>query len=1851
LICCLSETPANVVPRIIQEVSTTETSDGYTARIPCVAHGKVPISYNWFRNVGGQLTLVDVQKGLEITDGTLVILKATLLDSGKYICVANNSLGEDRVERTLVVRGSLKVTIESTRRIVRSGEDIVLNCNVSGSPIISVSWLKDQHHLVSDHRIRLSTATTLHIAAFQRKDSGIYQCYVENDWESAQAAIQLDLQEQPPSFIRVFPDQRHRDGQFVSLQCEAIGSPIPQIDWTLDGENLPESRRVQFGDFVRRDGSIISYVNLTELSTVEGGLYGCIAHNDVGTVSHSARIEVFGPPFIRPLKNVTAVAGQIVKLRCSVSGYPIDLVYVEKDGRRLPIGDRQAQEQRGLITLHNVRKDDEGVYKCVALNNRGEKAERSFVLQVVTAPVISPFLFTDKLEEGMRNSAVCSILAGDSPIRITWFKDGIPIRDAYPDIQVVSITDFVSSLIINTVKRHHTGNYTCVASNAATSVNYTARMVVRASPKWTIKPTDQSALAGMPVTFDCQADGEPKPVVRWKYSPDGERKEYHSVLSSSRIYVLENGSLTITAAEKTDIGYYMCETSNDVGEPLREDVQLTVHSAPQIQSSTQVVQVKKSERATLSCSASGDPPLTISWDKVGFPLALYQIKRYTIEETERADIKTSLVTISHAEREDTNTYTCLASNPYGIQKTKVRLIVQETPDPPEDVRVIEVTSTAASLLWSPPYSGNSPITSYVISYKQEKEEWPSNRSRRVIVSSADTTATITGLQSMTSYNIHVFAKNSIGHSSPSKTITVTTAAEAPRNPPVNVKAVPLDSKSVRVTWEIPFRSERVQVEDFYVGYKESESTNQYIYKTVHLKKDQMTAEYTITNLKRSTKYSIVVQAFNSQGAGPASEEVIVQTFLMDPPKAPVMHIVGSTSNTISLKWETSEDNSNPINGWLVYSIDIFVEFLFLRPNNAFFMCFVQEEWPSNRSRRVIVSSADTTATITGLQSMTSYNIHVFAKNSIGHSSPSKTITVTTAAEAPRNPPVNVKAVPLDSKSVRVTWEIPFRSERVQVEDFYVGYKESESTNQYIYKTVHLKKDQMTAEYTITNLKRSTKYSIVVQAFNSQGAGPASEEVIVQTFLMDPPKAPVMHIVGSTSNTISLKWETSEDNSNPINGYILNYKDQTNEWKEIQLSSNHYHYTLENLLCGTSYQLLLIAFNDVGRGNPSETLHASTKGKAPVSPDENIFLKVNVTSVHLRLSTWADDGCPISHFVVRYKPRGHREWILVSNHILPEQDVVMIADLSPGTWHDLLITAHNDAGSTEEEYSFATLTLQGDGERKEYHSVLSSSRIYVLENGSLTITAAEKTDIGYYMCETSNDVGEPLREDVQLTVHSAPQIQSSTQVVQVKKSERATLSCSASGDPPLTISWDKVGFPLALYQIKRYTIEETERADIKTSLVTISHAEREDTNTYTCLASNPYGIQKTKVRLIVQETPDPPEDVRVIEVTSTAASLLWSPPYSGNSPITSYVISYKQEKEEWPSNRSRRVIVSSADTTATITGLQSMTSYNIHVFAKNSIGHSSPSKTITVTTAAEAPRNPPVNVKAVPLDSKSVRVTWEIPFRSERVQVEDFYVGYKESESTNQYIYKTVHLKKDQMTAEYTITNLKRSTKYSIVVQAFNSQGAGPASEEVIVQTFLMDPPKAPVMHIVGSTSNTISLKWETSEDNSNPINGYILNYKDQTNEWKEIQLSSNHYHYTLENLLCGTSYQLLLIAFNDVGRGNPSETLHASTKGKAPVSPDENIFLKVNVTSVHLRLSTWADDGCPISHFVVRYKPRGHREWILVSNHILPEQDVVMIADLSPGTWHDLLITAHNDAGSTEEEYSFATLTLQGGNF
>lgn len=61
---------------------------------------------------------------------------------------------------------------------------------------------------------------------------------------------------------------------------------------------------------------------------------------------------------------------------------------------------------------------------------------------------------------------------------------------------------------------------------------------------------------------------------------------------------------------------------------------------------------------------------------------------------------------------------------------------------------------------------------------------------------------------------------------------------------------------------------------------------------------------------------------------------------------------------------------------------------------------------------------------------------------------------------------------------------------------------------------------------------------------------------------------------------------------------------------------------------------------------------------------------------------------------------------------------------------------------------------GDGPTQpaDFRSVVSSSHMYVLENGSLVIRDVEKQDAGLYLCEASNGVGASLAEVVKLSVN-------------------------------------------------------------------------------------------------------------------------------------------------------------------------------------------------------------------------------------------------------------------------------------------------------------------------------------------------------------------------------------------------------------------------------------------------------------------------------------------------------------------
>ena len=67
-----------------------------------------------------------------------------------------------------------------------------------------------------------------------------------------------------------------------------------------------------------------------------------------------------------------------------------------------------------------------------------------------------------------------------------------------------------------------------------------------------------------------------------------------------------------------------------------------------------------------------------------------------------------------------------------------------------------------------------------------------------------------------------------------------------------------------------------QLKGYYIGYQVASSKEPYSFKTVEFSK-QGEEEYRLTNLQRATEYRVIVQAFNSAGSGPASQDVVAKT--------------------------------------------------------------------------------------------------------------------------------------------------------------------------------------------------------------------------------------------------------------------------------------------------------------------------------------------------------------------------------------------------------------------------------------------------------------------------------------------------------------------------------------------------------------------------------------------------------------------------------------------------------------------------------------------------------------------------------------------------------------------------------------------------------------------------------------------------------------------------------------------------------------------------------------------------------------------------------------------------------------
>ncbi|XP_015788338.1 Down syndrome cell adhesion molecule-like protein Dscam2 [Tetranychus urticae] len=496
----ITEPHSNVAPKVTDRRIRLIAQSGETVILPCSGQGSPVPSITWYKRTSDpyqQPLLVNNLKPTSSSDnrlselnGLLIFKPVRLHDSGKYICTVKNSIGRDQIETELEVTEPLKVVLLPKLIVAMEGQEMVsFNCSISGSPIRKIFWRKDGSPLPLHNRYR-QNEHGLTIFHLKREDRGMYQCSVTNDAGQSSDWSSLTLADDPPKLIELFSESILLEpGSRLSLKCSASGSPLPQITWTLDGFPIGEQLRIRVGDYVTSEGQVNSFVNITSITVDEGGLYTCLATNGVGSsASHSGRVNVLGRPTVKPMGNVTVVAGSTFSINCPYSGHPIESIVWYRRDSRLPENHRHLVLPNGTLVIRGIeRSHDQGLYRCLVTNKQGESGASSVFIQVIVAPLIS-IDSVPNVREGMRNMLTCNVLDGDPPFTFTWTKDGLPIDPAqHENIKIASINEYSSTLFISKVMFKDNGNYTCIISNQAASANQTINVLVKGKFNFNIK--------------------------------------------------------------------------------------------------------------------------------------------------------------------------------------------------------------------------------------------------------------------------------------------------------------------------------------------------------------------------------------------------------------------------------------------------------------------------------------------------------------------------------------------------------------------------------------------------------------------------------------------------------------------------------------------------------------------------------------------------------------------------------------------------------------------------------------------------------------------------------------------------------------------------------------------------------------------------------------------------------------------------------------------------------------------------------------------------------------------------------------------------------------------------------------------------------------------------------------------------------------------------------------------------------------------------------------------------------------------------------------------------------------------
>ncbi|RXN09151.1 contactin-4-like isoform X1 [Labeo rohita] len=972
---------------------------------------------------------------------------------------------------------------------MEKNREVVFSCEAQGDPPPFYRWKLNgsllnpkpsSHHSLSGGNLRINRLN-------KDEDAGTYQCLASNSFGtivSREASLTF-------AYLENFKTHKRssvsvREGQGVVLLC----GPPPHsgaltFSWIFN--EYPSFVKQDSRRFVSQETGNL-YIAKVEPSDV--GNYTCVVTNTV------TKTRVQGPPTPLILRNdgvmgeyepkievqfpeiVQVAKGSTVRLECFALGNPVPSISWHRvDG--VPFARKvDVRKTSGVMEIPYFQQEDAGTYECVAENTKGRNSVQGKLSFFASPQLIEK---PQDVQKAIDDSLVWECKATGKPKpSYRWMKNGENLEPTEERVQVIN-----GALSITRLALADIGMYQCVAGNKYGEVYSNAELrVIAVAPDFSQNQLKGHTLVkeGGDVLIECKPKMSPRGTISWRKGNDALRE-------SSRIAILESGSLRISNATKSDAGTYACVARNQFGEASSSG-NLVVKEPTIITTAPNTLDVTVGESIILPCQVSYDPSLELKFTWFFNEQLIHFGNHGGYFEKVGGQHSAGDIMIRNIQLRHAGKYTCAVQTKVDSSSIATDLIVRGPPGPPTSIHVEEITDTTATLSWRPGPDNHSPITAYTIQARTPFSlGWQAVSTVPEVVGGSHLTATVIELNPWVEYEFRVLASNAVGTGEPSKpSKKARTKETVPKVTPANVSGGGGSRSELVITWEpVPEELQNGAGFGYVVAFRPFGATG-WMQAAVP---SPEASKYVFKNetILPFSPFQVKVGVYNNKGEGPFGPVVTIYSAEEEPGRAPSRLRAKSLSafdvevSWKALPWSTSKKR---VLGY---------ELKYWEKN--------EKEDTASVLRTV---GNRTLAIIQGLKGSTTYYITVRAYNTAGTGPPSPAVNVTTKKPPPSQPPSKVMWNTSNSKII-LNWE---QVKPLENESEVMGYKVLYKRNRFSRPSI------METNTTSVELSLPTdeEYIIQIRPFGEGGEGSSSRQITI-------PKISGPNAIGSASSVSTL----------------------------------------------------------------------------------------------------------------------------------------------------------------------------------------------------------------------------------------------------------------------------------------------------------------------------------------------------------------------------------------------------------------------------------------------------------------------------------------------------------------------------------------------------------------------------------------------------------------------------------------------------------------------------------------------------------------------------------------------------------